>query len=148
VFTNFGDNQLSVDQNKATAREFFSRFSESDIPGAMATLTDDATWWIPGKPELTPIAGLYQKDAITKLFYAMLRRLKHGLRMTPQSMIGEGDRVAVEVTSEGDVTNGRFYRQQYHMLMEFRDGKISAVREYADTHHSHAVWIVPDQPAE
>ncbi|MBL8114642.1 MAG: nuclear transport factor 2 family protein [Acidobacteria bacterium] len=135
---------MSIDRNKATAYEFFARFSESDIPGAMATMTDDATWWIPGKPELSPAAGLYQKDRITKLFHSMVKRLKTGLKMTPKGMVAEGDRVAVEVVSEGDLTNGRLYRQEYHMLLEFRDGKISAVREYLDTQHAHAIWMAPE----
>ena len=134
---------MSTDRNKATAAEFFARFSASDIPGALATMTDDATWLIPGKPELSPAAGLYQKDRITKLFHAMLKRLKSGLKMTPKGMVAEGDRVAVEVVSEGDLTNGRLYRQEYHMLLEFRGGKICAVREYLDTQHAHAVWIAP-----
>ena len=135
---------MSTADNKATAREFFARFSASDIPGAMALMTDDATWWIPGKPELNPVAGLYQKDRITALFYAMLKRLTSGLKMTPTGMIAEGDRVAVEVVSAGDLTNGRHYRQEYHMLIEFREDKISAVREYLDTQHAHAVWFAPD----
>ena len=134
---------MSTEQHKATAAEFFARFSASDIPGALATMTDDATWWIPGKPELSPTAGLYQKDRITKLFHAMLKQLKSGLKMTPTGMVAEGDRVAVEVVSEGDLKNGRLYRQEYHMLLEFRGGKICAVREYLDTQHAHAVWIAP-----
>ena len=50
-------------------------------------------------------------------------------------------RVAIEVSSSGDLKNGRKYRQEYHFLIEFRDGKICAVREYLDTHHAHDVWI-------
>jgi len=134
---------VSTDQNKAVAAEFFARFSASDIAGALATMTDDATWWIPGKPELSPTAGMYQKDRITKLFHAMLKQLKSGLKMTPKGMVAEGERVAVEVVSEGDLKNGRLYRQEYHMLLEFRGGKICAVREYLDTQHAHAVWIAP-----
>ena len=104
-------------------------------------MTDDATWWIPGKPELSPTAGLYAKDKIARLFYGMVKRLKNGLKMTPRGVVAEGDRIAVEVVSEGDLVNGRLYRQEYHMLLEFREGKISAVREYLDTQHAHAVWI-------
>ena len=135
---------MSTDKNKAIAAEFFARFSAGDIPGALATMTDDATWWIPGKPELSPTAGMYQKDRITKLFYAMLKQLKSGLKMTPTGMVAEGDRVAVEVVSEGDLKNGRLYRQEYHMLLAFRDGKITSVREYLDTQHAHAVWIATE----
>ena len=135
---------MGTDRNKAVAAEFFARFSASDIAGALATMTDDATWWIPGKPELSPTAGMYQKDRITKLFHAMLKQLKSGLKMTPKGMVAEGDRVAVELVSEGDLKNGRLYRQEYHMLLEFRGDKICAVREYLDTQHAHAVWIAAE----
>ena len=131
------------EQNKALAQEFFARFSASDLDGALATLTDDATWLIPGKRDRMPTAGLYTKERIARLFRSMLKQLKGGLRMTVLSAIAEGDRVALEVESSGDLENGRLYRQQYHFLLEFRDGKISAVREYLDTQHAHDVWIAP-----
>jgi ketosteroid isomerase-like protein len=57
------------------------------------------------------------------------------------SSLAEGDRVALEVTSSGDLKNGRLYRQEYHFLLEFGGGKICAVREYLDTQHAHDVWI-------
>jgi ketosteroid isomerase-like protein len=60
----------------------------------------------------------------------------------------EGSSVALEVESRGDLVNGRLYRQQYHMLMEFRDGRIAAVREYLDTQHAHDVWIAPQGESE
>jgi uncharacterized protein len=138
---------MSTEQNKAVAAEFFHRFTASDIDGALDTLTEDATWWIPGKPETTPIAGLYSKERIARLFRAMLGRLTGGLTMSVVSSIAEGDRVALEVQSAGDLTNGRSYRQEYHILMTFRDGKICSVREYNDTQHSHEVWIRPDPVA-
>ena len=68
--------------------------------------------------------------------------------MTPTGMVAEGDRVAVEVVSEGDLKNGRQYRQQYHMLLEFRGNRISAVREYLDTQHAHAIWIAAESPGQ
>jgi len=58
-------------------------------------------------------------------------------------LIAEGDKVAAEVQSSGDLQNGRQYRQQYHFVLEFRDGKIAAVREYLDTQHAYEVWIRP-----
>jgi uncharacterized protein len=129
------------ERNKATAQRFFELFSASDIDGVLALMTDDATWRIPGKKELTPTAGVYTKERIGRLFRRMLEGLTAGLSMTVLSAIAEGDRVALEVVSSGDLKNGRLYRQEYHFLMEFRDGKISAVREYLDTQHAHEVWI-------
>jgi uncharacterized protein len=132
---------VNTEHNKATAQRFFDLFSASDLDGVMALMTDDATWRIPGKKELTPTAGVYTKERIGRLFRRMLDNLTGGLRMTVLSSIAEGDRVALEVTSSGDLKNGRLYRQEYHFIMEFRDGKISAGREYLDTQHAHAVWI-------
>ena len=132
---------MSTEHNKAAAKRLFELFTASDIPGVMALMTDDATWRIPGKKELTPTAGVYSRKNIEKLFYRMLEGLAGGLRMSATSIIAEGDKVAVEAVSEGDLKNGRRYRQEYHFLFEFRDGKISAVREYLDTQHAHDVWI-------
>jgi ketosteroid isomerase-like protein len=132
---------MSTDSNKATAQRFFELFSASDIEGVLALMTDDATWRIAGKKELTPTAGIYTKERIGRLFRRMIDNLTGGLQMKVLSSIAEGDRVALEVTSSGDLQNGRLYRQEYHILMEFRDGKISAVREYLDTQHAHDVWI-------
>lgn len=132
---------MDTERNKATAEHFFELFSASDIDGVLALMTDDATWRIPGKKELTPTAGVYTKERIGRLFRRMIDNLSTGLRMTVLSSIAEGNRVALEVISSGDLKNGRLYRQEYHFLMEFRDGKISAVREYLDTQHAHEVWI-------
>ena len=132
---------MDTDRNTATAQRFFELFSASDIDGVLALMTDDATWRIPGKKELTPTAGVYTKERIGRLFRRMIDNLSTGLQMTVLSSIAAGNRVALEVTSSGDLKNGRLYRQEYHFLMEFRDGKISAVREYLDTQHAHEVWI-------
>jgi len=132
---------MDTDRNRATAHRLFELFSASDIDGVLALMTDDATWRIPGKKELTPTAGVYTKERIGRLFRRMLDNLSGGLRMTVLSSIAEGDRVALEVVSSGDLKNGRLYRQEYHILMEFRDGRICAVREYLDTQHAHEVWI-------
>jgi ketosteroid isomerase-like protein len=131
-------------QNKQVAVELFARFSTGDIDGVLALMTDDVTWRVPGKPELSRAAGIYDKNRLRRLFNRMLAALEAGLQMTVTGSVAEGDRVAVEVESSGDLRNGRRYRQQYHFLIEFRDGKIAAVREYLDTHHAFDVWMRDD----
>jgi len=135
---------MSTEGNKQVAIELFARFTASNIAGVLDTMTEDATWLIPGKPEATPAAGMYSKEKISRLFHTMYKRLKSGLRMTVKSAIAEGDKVAVEVESRGELTNGRIYDQRYHFLLEFHGGKICAVREYLDTQHAHAVWFAQD----
>jgi uncharacterized protein len=139
---------LGTQENKAVAHRFFERFSLSDIDGALATMTDDATWWIPGKKDRSPSAGLYPKERIGRLFHRMVSALENGLKMTVVSCIAEGDHVALELVSSGDLKNGRKYRQEYHMLMRFRDGKILSVREYLDTQHANDIWVTPPSEQE
>jgi uncharacterized protein len=134
---------MSTEENKAVAFRFFERFTASDIAGALDTMTDDATWWIPGKKERSPSAGLYSKAKIGRLFNRMVNELERGLEMTVVSCLAEGDHVALEVTSSGDLKNGRQYRQEYHMLLKFKDGKITSVREYLDTQHANDIWVTP-----
>jgi len=135
---------VTTEDNKRSAVELFARFSASDIPGVLALMTDDVTWRVPGKPELSPVAGIYNKDRLKRLFGRMLAQLdKGGLQMTVLGLLAEGNDVAVEVESQGDLRNGRKYRQQYHFLITFREGKIASVREYLDTHHAFDVWIRP-----
>jgi uncharacterized protein len=134
---------MNTEENKAVAFKFFERFTASDIEGALNTMSDDATWWIPGKKERSPSAGLYPKDKIGRLFHRMVNALESGLKMTVVSCIAEGDHVALEVVSAGDLKTGRQYRQEYHMLLKFRDGKIVSVREYLDTQHANDVWAAP-----
>ena len=134
---------MTTEDNKRSAVELFARFSASDIPGVLALMTDDVTWRVPGKPELSPVAGIYNKERLRRLFGRMLAQLEGGLQMTVLGLLAEGNDVAVEVESQGDLRNGRKYRQQYHFLITFRDGKIASVREYLDTHHAFDVWVRP-----
>lgn len=132
---------MTIEENKTLASEFFACFSANDIAGALAMMTDDATWWISGKREHLPAAGLHSKEQIAGLFYRMSDQLLNGLKMTVKGLIAEGDKVAVEVESHGELRNGRSYNNEYHLLMTIRDGKISEVKEYLDTQHVFATWF-------
>ena len=138
-----GDSQMSIEQNKTLAAEFFIRLGAGDIAGALDTMTDDATWWISGKPELLSAAGVHSKEQMAGLLRNMVGRLKDGLKMTVKGAIAEGDKVALELESHGELENGRIYNNEYHTLLTIRDGKISEVREYLDTQHVVATWFQP-----
>jgi ketosteroid isomerase-like protein len=137
--------EMSIEQNKKVAAEFFSRIDANDVPGVLALLAEDATYWIAGDKAVTPSAGEHDKNGMSKLFHVMGKALGNGLRMTIKGMTAEGDRVAVEAESLGELTNGRVYRQKYHILMVVRDGRIASVREYLDTQHVYDVWFRRDE---
>jgi ketosteroid isomerase-like protein len=132
---------MGIEQNKAVASEFFDRISAKDIAGALDLMAEDATWRLPGKPELVPVAGVRSKAEIARVFYGMFRQLKDGLKMTVKSLIAEGDLVALEAESYGELQNGRIYNNEYHFSMTIHDGKIRAVHEYYDTQHAFATWF-------
>ena len=132
---------MTPDENKQLVLKFFACFSASDIAGALDLMTDDAGWWISGKPEDLPAAGDHNKKQIAGLFYRMADQLVNGLKMTVTGLLAEGDKVAVEVESHGELQNGRIYNNQYHMLMTVRDGKIGEVKEYLDTQHVFSIWF-------
>ena len=134
---------MSTEENKRLASRFFERYDANDIAGALDLLADDATWWIAGKPGELPAAGVHDKEQISRVFHRMEGRLKNGLRMKVKSAIAEGDRVALEIESHGELQNGRVYNNEYHTIVTVRDGKIRQVREYLDTQHVFLTWFSP-----
>ena len=131
---------MSTEANRQIATEFFRRYDAHDIEGVLALLADDATYWLAGKPGSNRTAGTRTKDEMAAIFRLMDEHLKAPLRMKVKGAVAEGDRVAVEAESYGELRNGRVYAQEYHVLMTIRDGRIAAVREYMDTAHVQAVW--------
>src|SRR5689334_24321282 len=127
---------MSIDENKSLARELFARLSAGDVAGVLDMLDDDATWWLAGKPGAIPVHGTLDKRRFARLVETMTSQLKDGLRMTVKGLVAEGDTIAAEVESHGELRNGRIYEQQYHFLITFRAGKIAAVKEYLDTQHA------------
>jgi uncharacterized protein len=129
------------EQNRKVAAEFFARFDANDVAGALALMTEDMKWWIAGKPGSNPSVGEHGKAEMAQMFERMGKALKGGLRMKVLGAIAEGDRVALEVESRGELKNGRLYEQQYHLLVTLRDGRIARVKEYLDTQHVQNIWF-------
>ena len=44
--------------------------------------------------------------------------------------------MAIEAEGHAELTNGKVYRNRYHYLFIFRDGKICEARLYNDTKHA------------
>jgi uncharacterized protein len=132
---------MGVEENKRIVSEWFARFDAGDVAGALDLLGEDATWWIAGGIEKTPGSGEHTKEQARRLLSGMGQQLKDRLRMTVHGMIAEGDRVAAEVTSRGELHSGKVYANEYHFALTLRDGKITRVHEYMDTKHVEATWF-------
>lgn len=138
---------MDLERQRRAAVELFERLGAGDVDGGLALLHDDVEWWIAGKPGAVPSAGPHDKAWMAALFRRMHARLRDGLRMTVGGTTAEGDRVAVELRSHGELRDGRVYANEYHVLVTFRGEKIAAVREYLDTQHVVDVWFAPGPAA-
>lgn len=127
---------MSIEENKKIVLGFFENFSSGKAEAALAAMADTATWWVAGN---FPLSGTKTKKEFTELLKGIGTVMPEGLKLTPKGITAEGDRVAVEAESYGKHANGKIYNNQYHFLIEVRNGKIQAVREYLDTIHANDV---------
>src|SRR5262245_43574936 len=132
---------MSVEANKQVVLSFFEHFSAGTVDAALALMADTATWWVAGHPEKFILAGTKTKAQFAELVQGIGAAMPHGRRVTPTGITAEGERVAVEAESYGKTASGKIYNNLYHFLVEVRDGKIQAVREYLDTMHAKEVLV-------
>ena len=124
---------MKLQENKHAVLGFCAHFKRAAIADLLDGMSEDATWWILGKPHLFSGAGTKSKADMERIWGGLFRHMKDGLQMTVIGMVAEGDKVAAEIRSHADLIDGRSYENQYHMLFTLRQGKIVEVKEYADT---------------
>ena len=124
---------MSIEDNKQTVREYLAHFKNAAVTDLLDAMSEDATWWILGKPHLFSSAGTKSKADMERIWGNLFGSMKDGLEMSVIGMVAERDKVAAEIRSRADLMDGRVYENQYHMLFTLRQGKIVEVKEYADT---------------
>jgi uncharacterized protein len=113
-------------------RNFFSVFSTGDVRKILECLTEDATWWVAGS--IPNMSGEQSKAALGELLrHAVTLYKEKALRITPSSVISQGDSVAVEAEGHAELIDGRVYANQYHFRIQVKGNRIQSVREYSDT---------------
>lgn len=109
---------------------FFAANEKGDSAAIAACFGDDAVVWTPGDHWFS---GEHRPEEIPDLSASILALFPDGLRFQILGITSQGERIAVEATSEGRHIDGRTYRNAYHMLFIVRDGKIRVLKEYMDT---------------
>jgi ketosteroid isomerase-like protein len=101
-------------------------------------LTDDATWTIPGA--WRGISGTKDRAAIEKFVRVVFPAgFPAGVDLDLRDVYQDGNHVLVEFTARAVTSKGRDYENTYCFALDFRDGKVSAIREYMDTMYADAV---------
>ena len=116
------------------ARELFDCLTAADLERLRPLLHADASWEATGTS--IPGAGITQgRDKIIDELLAPVRGLfKPGDPKVEIIRIFSKDQwVAAETEAHGTLANGRPYDNRYAWVIEIRDDKLYAIREYMDT---------------
>jgi ketosteroid isomerase-like protein len=125
----------AMSANEQLVRKFFDTLNAEDLHG-LRDLFDPEASWIPMSNQDIPGAGAhYGHKGIIDEFLAPVRGLFVGSdpQNTIDSIISQGDLVAVETHGVGKLKNGKTYDNHYAWIVQVRNGKILAIREYMDT---------------
>ena len=122
---------MNIEDNKRVARELLSASAVHDGAKFEALMHPEATYWVIGEKHLFPVSG--EKTRTEICAYMATPSIFADVQSTIESMTAEDDRVAVETEFTGTLPDGRVYRNVYHYLMWFQDGKVLRVKEYLNT---------------
>jgi hypothetical protein len=115
-----------LEDNKCIVAHFFDAFSRGAIDEAFALMSDSATWWVPGT---LPFSGTKSKAQYLQIVALSQKGFPSGVNFKVISLLAEDDRVAAEVESLGQHTNGKSYNNKYHFLFRLKDGRFVEVKE-------------------
>ena len=132
---------MSTQDNKKIVTDFFERFSAADAAGALELLDESVIWRVMGREGGLPMSGEMDKEGIGALIGSVKEAIPAGMKLTPTGWTAEGDRVAVEMESYGEIINGKVYNNFYHFLATVSNGRITALREYMDTYQVKQLFI-------
>lgn len=129
--------------NKATVKEFFAAMNSGNVDFIVDTYAEDGCLQTMGR---TLISGTFTKDQVSQSAGSIFEVFPEGIRFEILDMIAEGDKVAVEATSEGKHISGAIYTNEYHFLFELRDGKLVRLKEYMDTERATDILCGGQRP--
>ena len=116
--------------NKALVTQFFAALNRGDVEYVVNSYAADGCVETMGN---TLISGVFTREQVAASAGGIFAVFPEGLTFTVLAMVAEGDKVAVEATSEGQHISKKTYRNEYHFLFEFRAGKLVRLKEYMDT---------------
>jgi ketosteroid isomerase-like protein len=125
-------NEPSFASNRARLEYVFAETAKGNGRPFLDALAEDASWTVTGT---TGWSKTYRgKPAIlNELIAPLLRVMAPPLKTHARRFIAEGDIVVVEARGQNVTRDGRPYENDYCYVFEFRDGRVAALTEYADT---------------
>jgi ketosteroid isomerase-like protein len=118
-------------RHKELAAEFLALMSEGKTDAAMEMTYAQFEYALVA----VSIGTVMPRDVFKTRANAMYDACNGSLRIKPIAMTAEGDRVAVEAEAKGTFHTGKAYRNKYHYIFTFRNGKITRIGDYSDSAH-------------
>jgi uncharacterized protein len=127
---------FAENENERLALRWFERLSAGDFAALRRMLHPDATWTL-------QVQGVQGAGSVyrgpTAIIDEFLMPVRLGLfeqgdpKMLIDNVLSRGPLVCVECRGVGRMKSGRDYRNLYCWLLEMKDGKVFAIREYMDS---------------
>ena len=123
-------------RNEQIVRSFFETLSTGNLERVRALLHEQATWAVMA----TGIPGAGEKKGRNPIIDEFLGPVR-GLfvdgdpKVTVERLICQGPAVVAEARGIGRLKNGKKYDNHYAFVIEIKDDKIFALREYMDSYH-------------
>ncbi len=133
----------TTESNKALVKQFFAALNAGDAETIADSYAPDGTVQTMGS---TLISGVFDREQIARSAAGIFDVFPQGLKFTITGMVAEGDKVAVEATSEGEHISGQTYTNEYHLLFEFQGDKVLRLKEYMDTEQVTDVLCAGQRP--
>jgi uncharacterized protein len=123
-------------RNEEIVRSFFTTLSASDLEKLRLILHEHATWTVMA----TGIQGAGEKKghkAIIDDFLLPVRGIFEDgdPKVVIEQLILQGSHAAVEAQGLGKFKNGKEYKNRYAFMIDIKDGKVFALREYTDSYY-------------
>ena len=129
-----------AENNEDCVRNFFAVLSTGELENIRATLHPGASWTpmvknVPGAGVHTP------RDVIVDEFLAPVRGLFEDgdPKTTVKNIFCKGNTVCAETRAVGKMKNGNTYDNLYCWVIEIKDDKIFAIREYMDSAYIQSI---------
>ncbi|MEU7167208.1 nuclear transport factor 2 family protein [Streptomyces morookaense] len=130
----------TVTDPKTVVVRYVEAVRDGDLDVVRDSFAEDATWLYPGS---LPVSRVWEgRDAIVDDFLGgMARYLDTAAPVAIELLnaFADGDQVLAEWTSKATAANGAAYDNRCAAVFTVRDGRITSVREYADTQHVASV---------
>jgi uncharacterized protein len=124
---------MSTQENVQIVKDFFAAMGRGDTQALLALSAEDIEWIIPG--DGWPLAGTHRGHAeLADLLQKASETLDTSYPKPPE-FVAQGDRVFVVGFASGEIiSTKRTFEDHWVFAITVRNGKLTNIREYIDTH--------------